>query len=353
MRHRRSAVLLVLLLVAAAGVAWYRLRGGEAGERAAAPRAADAAVAATGAPTRDEAFAPSPTRAAPRTAGPHEPLPPLDAPLDGFAEALAARADAGDSAAACRLGLELMRCQGLEAREGKTVVDDWQHSALVFERAAATRDSRFDWAGQAEHLQALVDHFRPIADACERVAPALHARGAGWLRSAALSGEPEALLMEASGAGRYSQGTRGSAGWLRSPEFDRWRREAPVLLQRALAAGRPEAVLLYADGSAGGEGALQGLLPDDAQQAATWRALAERLFGNDADRLLQSLVPLPGHVDSAAAEQQAAEWHARYFDGARFSESDLFTRSLVSDSPVAPTRAVGSGCGDPPDEARP
>jgi hypothetical protein len=250
------------------------------------------------------------------------PLPPLDAPLAEIANDLLRRADAGDSAAACRLGIELVRCQRLMmfGRE--------QDLALIWQQQAISEDGD-GRTKEAERLQALADRFQPIAASCRSLPDDVLARGPELLRAAALAGEPEALLRQASGSDLFPGGAFGMPGWLDSPEFDRWRHEAPQLLRRALATGRPEVVLMYANGYAGGSGPIEGLLPDDVQQAAAWRALARRMFGSDAETRLQPLLQLPGEVDVAAAEAQAERWHVEYFDGAKFEGEELLHPELA------------------------
>lgn len=110
----------------------------------------------------------------------------------------------------------------------------------------------------------------------------------------------------------------GYHGYMRSPDFDHWRREAPGMIERALAMGRPEAVHLLLSVHTSDNGMLQGLVRNDPVQALAHQQLIERLQGADGPRLPAGQ-DLPG-LD-AQQEQQAlalaADWQARHFNGKR------------------------------------
>lgn len=255
-----------------------------------------------------QAAAPASTqRPEPESLSPSQPLPPAEAPLPLVYPSLQARADAGDGQAACRLGIELLRCQRLARFK------DYTKQHLLHAEAEATKAGDLDLADELARANL---HYREIGLACAALPPALIERGAHYLRQAALAGEPEAMLRYADG-----QGFRQSPwdyGYLRSPEFDHWRREAPGMIERALALGRPEAVHLLASAHTSDEGMLQGIVRNDPVQAVAHQQLIERLQGADGPRLPAGR-DLP-RLDTQQEQQAlalAADWHARHFNGGR------------------------------------
>lgn len=246
-------------------------------------------------------------RPEPESLSPSPPLPPAEAPLPLVYPSLQARADAGDAKAACRLGIELLRCQRLGWFQ------DYTREHLLYAEAEATKAGDLDLADELARANL---HYREIGLACAELSPALMERGAHYLRQAALAGEPEAMLRYADG-----QGFRQSPwdhGYLRSPEFDQWRREAPGMIERALALGRPEAVHLLESAHTSDEGLLQGIVRNDPVQAAAHRQLIERLQGADGPRLPAGRnLPRLDTQQEQQAMALAADWHARHFDGGR------------------------------------
>jgi hypothetical protein len=238
---------------------------------------------------------------------PSAPLPPADTPLPLVFKSLQARADAGDPKSACRLGIELLRCQTLETFGRITT------SRLAFEEREATE--RGDLAQADERARTHLHHLA-VAKECARLPPGVIEQGPRYLRQAALAGEPEAMLRYAAGQGFEPLKWH---AFLRSPDLDAWRREAPAMVERSLASGRPEAAYLLWSAYADGESRLSGLIPDDPIQARAHRLLMERLWDTGQ-------TPGPPAQDapalSPAQEQQAAslasEWHLRHFKAARF-----------------------------------
>lgn len=238
---------------------------------------------------------------------PSQVLPPADSPLPLVVQSLQARANAGEANAACRLGIELLRCQRL------ALFKDFTSGVLQHSEAEATKAGDLDLADELARANL---HYDEIGKACASIPPALVERGAYYLRQAALAGEPEAMLRYADGQG-FTQ-MPGYHGYMRSPDFDHWRREAPGMIERALAMGRPEAVHLLLSVHTSDNGMLQGLVRNDPVQALAHQQLIERLQGADGPRLPAGQ-DLPG-LD-AQQEQQAlalaADWQARHFNGKR------------------------------------
>lgn len=339
---RRWIVLLPLIV--AVGSSFYILRDRDeapGGDHARQRRPASETLAAETA-VHDAAFADRTRRAGPG----REPLPPLDAPLDEVAPSLLRRAEAGDSAAACRLGIELLRCRqviGVPVTDGS---GHWRQMALAAERAGDARS--------AEELMARADALAQVVAACQALAPELHSRGPALLRQAAFAGEPEAMLRYASGEELFPAGRHGRMDWVRSPELDQWRRDAMPLLRRALAAGWPEAVVLMAEGRAHGDGPLAGLIADDPQDAVRWRFLAFRLLGDDASLFVLSHDREHAMtVDLQSAREWARRRHGEDFGGRTWTAESLVgldhaTRRARVGNPAADgrMRVAGAACGE-------
>ena len=247
--------------------------------------------------------APLPTA---ETAAATAPLPASDAPLPLVFPSLKARADAGDRKAACRLGIELLRCQTLASHGSLTA------SLLHWREIEATK--RGDLARADEMARASL-HYLAVEESCAGLPPDAFELGARYLRQAALAGEPEAMLRYAAGQG-FDSGRR--MAYLRSPDFENWRREAPGMVEHALAEGRPEAAHLLWLAYADGQSMLSGLIPDDPMRAKAHRLLMERLW-NPADpptAVLLGAAPLSRSEELKAASL-ASDWHQRHFKGDR------------------------------------
>ena len=246
------------------------------------------------------------------------PLPAADAPLRGRMKLLQARADAGDALAACRLGIDLLRCAALGNYHP-------QHDAHMAEQEAEQEAKGNLLAANRIAVGRLV--HAELREACSVVPEPLVGRAHHYVRQAALAGEPEAMI-------RYARGETlmtGYAGmaYIATPAFDQWRREARPMLMRALDAGHPAAVLILAKAHGGNDSHLALLLPRDAVEARASLLLARRLFGDDP-ALARGLFgddPANAPADSTpdqdvgqsrAAEQMADQWHVRKFNGRRF-----------------------------------
>ena len=238
------------------------------------------------------------TSAAPRSRSARvAPLPPPGTPLSDIIGPLQARADAGDSLAACRLAMELLRCQHLAHSLQYIPADDRPIDVVLAERG------RLEAADAFAELE--IRRVR-LGQHCEAVDPALLAQAPTYLAQAARAGEPEAMVRYATGA---QHGILGGHGFVRGPAFDQWRRESPAMLLRAVQAGRLDAVNLlgYAYRSDGEPFA--GLVPDDPVQGHAWGLLVARLTGAGT---------APFEIDDPAVQAQAealaSDWHQRYFD---------------------------------------
>lgn len=249
---------------------------------------------------------------------PSEPLPPRDAPITDVAPLLQSRADAGDHKAACRLGIELLRCHLLlKVHQGS--VADWMQELELSQEAKGRPED-------ANRVAGLNLGYLEQSRLCASLPEGLVAQGPRYLRAAALAGEPEAMLRYADG---QSLDTQGGFGFVRTPEFDQWRAEATAVLHAALAAGRPEAVELLRQAYAGDEGWVQGLVANDPMRAHAYFLLQGRLFNSP------TATPLPppqglGADHVRQAEELAASMHERHFQGRRLD----FMTSLHGLSPM-------------------
>lgn len=232
------------------------------------------------------------------------PLPPHDTLLAQSLPVLLARAEAGDRSAACRLGLELLRCDQLKSFQRMT---EGQLDRAEEELAAAGELV----AANSVAEQSLWNLERN--QQCQAVPQELADQGARYLREAALAGNPYAMTAYASGT-HWPPDLRGIAI---SPDFDRWRREAPGLLQAAVQAGSPEAAFMLQLSYVDDNGFLSALVPDDPYRGYVYNLLSARLFGHrERDTWAR-------HLDAEAIERardEAARLHDRYFDGRHFPQ---------------------------------
>lgn len=293
--RRAPALLLAIVLCIAAIRAWWPAPAPPASPGPAAPNA----------PSTVEGKS-TPPAAAPAPATP----PPgeitlrraSETALADIAPGLQARADAGDAQAACRLGVDMLRCQFL------SLLDDAQIERLADQERSHAEKGKLDQANAA--AMALLRHVE-LQRTCAGIDPDLIARGAHYLRQAALAGEPDAVVRYATG-GTFR--ITGSNAYITTPEFDQWRREAPAMIRRALEAGQPGAVLLMLE-SHSTRYFLPWVTPHDPDGAEASLALARRLFGEDFDASRFDIEVRDDPRLRAEAERRAAEMHARHFGG--------------------------------------
>ncbi len=268
-------------------------------------------------PSAPEAAAPAtdvtPAAGSPRpTAASLPPLPPREARVQDVLPTLQARADAGDGIAACRLSVELMRCQligrNFSDRQASLEYQLAKHRAKPAPRAVAATE-----AGLAK--------LRAEQASCALLPEGLADRAQHYLRAAALAGEPMSRLRYASGSGFDDTN---SFDHLVTPAFDQWRREAEGLMQQSLAEGTPVAVLVLTDAYSGDQGLFAGLVANDAFHTQAYARLLQRVFG---ESLATFPFPLPqpsaDAPDAARADALAAQWHQDHFGGRQHDLMEL------------------------------
>ncbi|WP_290589830.1 hypothetical protein [Arenimonas sp. SCN 70-307] len=272
----RRVALIALLLALLVGLAWREASYDER-PRTEPERPAPAGMSPeelTGLPLEPSA---TPGAVVPRFDANGEPAPP--APLPHISE-LVAQANSGNARAACQLAAELQLCR---------------------EQAVMARSQTAPAGGRAtERCAALLErhvgqHFN-------------------WLRQAAFAGEPEAMLRYALGEGFGMPGE--SHAYLRSPDFDTWRREAPAMLQTLFEAGYPEVLvflMVSPDPLMGGQ--LHKLLPPDPVRERAYVELLAKLVDDGAEAA--SLAALLARPEDPAVRDQAralaTQWHAAHF----------------------------------------
>jgi hypothetical protein len=248
-------------------------------------------------------------------------MPPASGPLRDSVAALQSRAEAGDSLAACRLGMSLLRCAALgtyQPGEDALMAEQEYEAAAKGDLITANKIA----TGRLLHAE--------LRNACSGVPEALVAQANRYVRQAALAGQPEAMIRYALGE---SLAPVYSFRYIATPEFDAWRREARPILMRALESGQPEAALALASAHTGNAAQLGMLLPQDGVEAGASIELARRLFGDDpaltralfGDIAENTATDPTLALDSkqvAAAEQMARDWHDRNFQGSRLVLAD-------------------------------
>ena len=239
-------------------------------------------------------------------------MPAHGLPLRDALPSLQSRADAGDSLAACRLGMELLRCAALgQYGPGH---DEFQARQEAEQEARGNTETADQIAvARAVHAQ--------LRDTCAVVPKALQDRAHHYVRQAALAGEPEAMVRYAAGE-TITTGLLG-LGYTTRPGFDQWRREARPVLMRAMNEGVPEAALLLAIAQGQNVGLLALLLPRDEVEASASLELTRRLFGDVsgvpqfAPGLAHAAAPPLDPESAADAQRMAEDWHTGAFQGRR------------------------------------
>ena len=232
-------------------------------------------------------------------------LPPADAPLAVIMAPLAARADAGDAKAACRVAMELIRCQNTDAFKP---VPGLQDSAAEAALVAKGRIAAADRLALREIMR--LARLKECLD----VPATLRGRAAHYLGQAARAGEPEAML-------RYAEGHHwpmDSRGIFANPEFDTWRRDAPGMLRRAFAAGIPEAPFSLMHAYETDSGFLAALIPNDPVRVAAMQRLMVSLHGWRGGANGRNL----GAAEAAKARELAEDWHKRLYQGRSYAGQD-------------------------------
>lgn len=323
-----------LLVLVLAGLAFWQANRPPTGAPTPTPAIVPAATA-----NREGAPAPAPrepTPAAPRvTDGEPMPLP------DGIATLLS-RADAGDAKAACQLGVRLSRCRW---------ADFYSDEMLAHLQASIGKARRGNDAEGLRDSEAALAMGQAVRRECDPLPASLRERAFALTRQAALAGEPEAIVAYLRGDVLNSRATS-MFGYLRSPEFDAWRRDAGPMLAALEDAGRPESVLLRLQ-AARGVPPLSMVVPPDPVADEANRLLAVRLFGEHEALRDTSPRPRLTPAQRETAARLAAQWHDERFggrrhalaayDGALFETLSELRRSVGEGKPAPVPCDDGSG----------
>jgi hypothetical protein len=260
--------------------------------------ASDAASADAPAATARAGTRPAP-RAQPSRPVTTEPLPPADAPVARVFDELAARARAGDAAAARRIADELLRCRH---------VDD----ALVTLNLTLDFDAANTRVATAEHTDnllqmtdAMLQQYREGKERCAGI-DALPGSASEWLEQAARDGDPAAMLCYALFPSDWNPNVL-SPAWQRHAEQSY--AQSPQLLRRAFGAGMPEAAAVLSQmHTRGAGGAWHGRIGDDPYWAYAYALVAaDTLPGKRREVWSQRAQKLALPLSSGQRER-ASEW---------------------------------------------
>lgn len=256
-------------------------------------------------------------------------VPPRHTPVDVVVSELLPYAEAGHPQAQCRLAAEMLACREIAHH----YVDERLYPG------SGRRESTAPPGDETEARQRdRVARIRELHARCEALPASVRNRGDEWLIAAARGGNVEATL-------RYIEGdhlwTRGSHDFLAHPDFDAWRRDAPVMLESLLRQGVPEAVHLALFGAASDVGLGAALLPDDLDRQYLMTALLGRLRGFGEDTA-------PGILDAATRapiNAEAARRHAQWFDNRVYTDDEV-RRRLYWPSPLDDLPTARAPCSD-------
>ncbi len=320
MRLTRLRIALLAVAVGiAVGIAWWRtsLQPAPVLPRADTPETMRPSVTP---PSETAGTAPRAMASRPAVA-----LPPRDTPIDRLWSTLEASAKAGDAGAACRLAIETIRCTGAlrfaEALAPPVAAADRGELQALLDFERDPQSLATDAPDEDPQFRAALDQSIPRAQAaarrCEGTTPERLAQARSLLRAAALRGQPDAQAIYAAGEAWFLA----EPGAMGSPEFDQWRREAPLIVARMLDAGHPEAPGLLA-GAYSGQTWLSGLYERDLERAAAFLILSTRLMGKPelAERELRRL-------DAGArtrARHQADALYSRHYAGRQTAKASYW-----------------------------
>lgn len=323
-RPARKSAFLVLFIVVLAGLAWWLARPAQAPSPD-PPLAHDPAAALPG---------PEPTAAPSR-------YEPTTLPL-AF-EGLRLRAEAGDGRAACQLGAKLIYCASLQRQ-----LDEKTQAWFAQAEEELARKGQLEQANQwaQVRIKAIV-----AARECAGLPDQAGRMGHAWMRQAALSGEPDAMLVHASG-GTLVTSIEDGWSFLQDERFRQWRTESPAMLQTLLEQGEPAALIALLKGY-DNQSYLGWITTPDPDRALTLSLLADRVFKQSGG------LPRAGYsVDLRereareryrAAMLRARDWHQQYFDGQEFDVEPYRQRlkapTGMSDQELDPPRTCGADWG--------
>lgn len=262
-------------------------------------------------------------------------LPPRNTALHRLWPTLQGAAQAGDAGAACRLAIETVRCVGAirmatalsQSPKGEpgelNALMSFEYSPSSFGRAAEP---------EGPHAEAALDDVNRRTNAatrhCEGLSPERTHTALALLRAAALAGQPDAQAVYAAGEGWFLT----IPGGMGRPEFEQWRREAPMVVARMLDEGHPEAPGLLA-GAYSGQTWLSGLYDTDLERATAYLLLNARLMGR-LETAERQLAKVPAET-TARARQQAEALYARHYAGRAVGKATFYlgagVRMLQSD----------------------
>lgn len=151
-----------------------------------------------------------------------------------------------------------------------------------------------------------------------------------YLAKAANAGVGEAMIRYSEGQGLQTGNS--FFGMLRDPGFEKWRRDAPAVLHRALQKGEPSAVMILMAAYTDDNSLIGGLIADDPVRSYSYRVLMDSLRGKSSG-------PRTGLTSAQMADAKtiSARMHAEYFNNALLTEPDAFQ------SPMAPRWARRDG----------
>jgi hypothetical protein len=261
-------------------------------------------------------------------------LPPAGLPANQIVDDLLRRAKAGDTRAACRLGAELIRCSILLGNvRNLTTTPVGERILEQMDKDEATLEKEhFDFAS------ALLANVQT----CTGVDAATVAQGPKWLRTAALAGENDALVLYADGMG-MQPGAGSPYSFIRDPGFDAWRREAPGMMWQALRQGSPDAVFALNAAYSSDYSAFGALVEDDPARARVLSSLFRAVYGTT--RRQGSGVSPSAQAD---ADAQAAVLFAEHFHSRRLPPNRGYNVwSAVSPITGISGSAKHSACDDP------
>lgn len=248
------------------------------------------------------------------------PLPPANLPLNDIYALLQRRADNGDSKAACRLAMELVRCQQA-LNMNKLMPVDSDEVMDSADRAMKPGDQLMIANSNDEHRLTIMER----AHSCNKISADQLKQTFRYLRQAAHASQPDAMVAYVDGQGLAGGG---SFAMIRSADFDLWRRDALPLAQRALQQGIPEAVYLFNDAYSFDHSLFSGLVADDIVHAETMRLLRLRIEGR--------ALPVQTNLNASEYQRALSESDAMFrnnFNG-RVQPKLSFMKRLMSFSPT-------------------
>jgi hypothetical protein len=240
------------------------------------------------------------------------PLPPENLPLAEVYTLLQNRADAGDSKAACRLAIELMRCQ--KAFNMKKFQGDNNLAEINFDDFVTPVDN-LKYANDADESNLLLLNK---LQSCKNISSNQLKQTFRYLRQAAYASEPDAMIMYVEGMGMEGEGGMSS---LRGKDLDVWRQDANLIAERSLRQGLPEAVLLFNSAYSEDFSLFSGLIENDPVKAEAMQLLLLKLQGE----------PFPSKTKLNASDYQKAlssteQMFASYFGSKRVPNSEFSKR---------------------------